>query len=153
MPGASDDVTGNDASGSRIVHGITPSSPLLGSLQNNYTSGDYVQHFVENSSGAEFYNLIFSSAHNIIDSLDVTAPFSYNVQAGDGSLGALNYTDANGTTRAGFTNTSINVQTLASPVPESATWSLMIAGLSLCGFSMRRRQRQSQERQCPASAG
>lgn len=39
-----------------------------------------------------------------------------------------------------FGTADINFVTAASPVPESSTWAMLIAGFSLCGFVLRRRR-------------
>jgi hypothetical protein len=85
------------------------------------------------SNGSDLFGMQFLSPLNLTAAnpgSQALSAFTSSFTGVDTSLGALTFTSIDQVT---FTST------LAAPVPEPATWAMMIAGFGLVGAAMRRR--------------
>ena len=133
---------GNSASETRQVNGLT--NPSYGI--------DQIFHYANNNSISQetldevrFFNTIYSYTNNIINSSDYTDALNYIPQTGDISYGyfrTFEYDYINDqylkNTVAELSNDRVTIAEV-SPVPEPASWTMMILGFGLAGGAMRRR--------------
>ena len=133
-------------SGEITINGVTRTvegtANSLASQHNGFPSINYdqVYHRVENVSTGSADGIsisIGSTVNNIVDSPNYTDLLNYTRQSEDGYTGSFQFQSANGTLIPDSVTIALaNV----SPVPEPATWAMMIAGFGIVGSAMRRRK-------------
>lgn len=98
-------------------------------------SGDGVNVFTYNSNDAGLTSV------GTIDAANPLFPVSYSQFLSAGQTVGIGI-DRGGTANNYFNDSTYFTGTITSPVPEPATWALMISGFGLVGGVMRRRNRQ-----------
>lgn len=96
--------------------------------------------------------MLSSYLSNFLASADYTSPFTYQLVGGDSFGSSFHINDLDKRTRVGssiYLNLGMSTVTVATmpppvtggPVPEPATWMLMIGGFAIAGAAARRRPR------------
>lgn len=155
--GAVETKTGDVRVYSASVPGITADPDTV--VGNKYLSieggGSYNVAF---TTPVQFFSFIIGSIDSyntlsLLDSVGNTFTFSGRQIIGDSAVGPFNSSTAGrvnfdfggtpGLTSATFSSTqaAFEIDDLAAAVPEPGTWAMMMGGLGLVGFAMRRRRK------------